>query len=109
MIKLTPSARRSKLRPLIWTIFSTNCGPDSVPATLTTDPSAVTARTSTTLRWFGLSVAVLMLASTPRSAASAGAFTNVTCSSITEENSPRNAESRSTPTSSDASSPRTCR
>ena len=49
-----------------------------------------------------------MLASTPRSAASAGALTNVTGSSITEENSPRNAESRSTPTSSEASSPRTC-
>jgi len=53
------------------------------------------------------SVAVLMLASTPRSVASEGALTKVTGSSITEENSPRRAESRSTSTSSDASSPRT--
>src|SRR5439155_498360 len=49
-----------------------------------------------------------MSACTPRSAASAGALTNVTGSSMTAENSPRSAESRSTPTSSEASSPRTC-
>ena len=47
-------------------------------------------------------------ASTPRSAASAGALTNVTWSSMTAENRPRSAESRSTSTSSEASSPRTC-
>ena len=47
---------------MIWTIFCTCCGPDSVPATLVTDPSAATARTSTTLRWLGLSEAVLMSA-----------------------------------------------
>ena len=48
-----------------------------------------------------------MSACTPRSAASAGALTNVTGSSMTEENNPRSAESRSTSTSSEASSPRT--
>ncbi|SKV04842.1 Uncharacterised protein [Mycobacteroides abscessus subsp. abscessus] len=78
-----------------------------MPATLITEPSAYTARTSTTLRWFGLSVAVVISALTPRSSAIDGAFTNVTWSSITDENSPRNAESFSTATSSEASSPRT--
>jgi D-3-phosphoglycerate dehydrogenase len=41
---------------------------------LTDDPSAATARTSTTLRWFGLSGSVSMVASTPRSVARAGAL-----------------------------------
>ena len=40
----TPSARRSKLRPLIDTIFSTCCGPVSVPETFTADPSKISPR-----------------------------------------------------------------
>ena len=89
------------------TTFCTSWGPESVPATVNAVPSASTARSWTTLRWLGLSVAVVRSTVTPRSSARAGALTKVTWSSTTAENTPRSAASCSTVTSSAASSPRT--
>ena len=69
---MSPSARRSKCRPLTSTSFCTWARPVSVPDTVIDSPSGMAARSCTTLRWFGLSGAVVSSTSTPRSAARLG-------------------------------------